>query len=137
MASTHIGAAMRHLQNLFNTGVDSGVADDQLIRALCINARRVSLRDAVGAARADGPERLPGCAQESDDAQDAFQATFLILARKAGSVRAGSSLGSWLYRVAFNMAVQMNADGTRRREMETTGGGDRRPAGQTKWLGPT
>src|SRR5438067_1142699 len=34
------------------------------------------------------------------DAEDAFQATFLTLLKKAGSITAGAALGGWLYRVA-------------------------------------
>jgi RNA polymerase sigma factor (sigma-70 family) len=40
------------------------------------------------------------------DAEDAFQATFLVLARKAGSIAARDSVGSWLYQVARHMAMK-------------------------------
>jgi RND family efflux transporter MFP subunit len=40
------------------------------------------------------------------DAEDAFQATFFVLARKAGSIRRGTAVGPWLYRVAHRAALR-------------------------------
>ena len=50
-----------------------------------------------------GPMVLRACSAvigDEHEAHDAFQATFLVLVRKAGSIRAGESLGPWLHEVA-------------------------------------
>jgi RNA polymerase sigma factor (sigma-70 family) len=52
------------------------------------------------------------------DAEDAFQATFLILARQAGSLRRGQSVASWLYRVGYRVALRAAMNRTNRREQE-------------------
>jgi len=54
----------------------------------------------------------------TQDAEDAFQATFLVLARKAGSVLNRASVSSWLYRVAFRTALDAKAARLRRQQRE-------------------
>src|SRR5262249_39899641 len=51
-------------------------------------------------------------------AEDAFQATFLVLVRKAASLDDRALLGSWLYGVAHRVAVRARADGVRRQQRE-------------------
>jgi RNA polymerase sigma factor (sigma-70 family) len=52
------------------------------------------------------------------DAEDAFQATFLALSRKPQAIRRGDSLGSWLHGVAYRVACNALAARLRRREVE-------------------
>jgi len=54
----------------------------------------------------------------TQDAEDAFQATFLVLARKAPSVLKRASIGTWLCRVAFRTALAAKACRLRRQERE-------------------
>lgn len=56
--------------------------------------------------------------RQRDDAEDAFQAAFLILARKAGSIRWHEGLGGWLQRVAYRVALKARARNVRRHERE-------------------
>lgn len=51
-------------------------------------------------------------------AEDAFQATFLVLVRKAGAIRKQQSVASWLYKVAYRVALRASAVAAKRRERE-------------------
>ncbi len=55
------------------------------------------------------------------DAEDAFQATFLVLARQAGSVCKKEAAGSWLYGVAYRIALSQKRAARRRRKREKRG----------------
>jgi RNA polymerase sigma factor (sigma-70 family) len=56
--------------------------------------------------------------RQEQDVEDAFQATFLTLVRKAGSIGRRQSLGSWLYTVAHRIALRARAASARRAECE-------------------
>src|SRR5271166_6404412 len=55
------------------------------------------------------------------DAEDAFQATFLTLSRKAETIRDRRVLSSWLYEVAYRIAIRARASAARRRDQEGQG----------------
>ncbi len=119
MASGTIGALGRQLERLFTTGVISGLTEDQLLDRFI--TRRDDAAFAALVSR-HGPMVLGVCRQllrDPNDVDDAFQATFLILVRKAGSLRRRDLLGNWLYGVAYRVAVRSRAIAARRAASET------------------
>jgi RNA polymerase sigma factor (sigma-70 family) len=87
-------------------------------------ARFLSARDEFAFAalvRRHGPMVLGVCRRvlrHDQDAEDAFQATFLVLARKAASVRKRDAVGSWLYGVAYRTARRLRDLRARRQARE-------------------
>jgi RNA polymerase sigma factor (sigma-70 family) len=62
------------------------------------------------------------------EADDAFQATFMVLSRKAASIRKRSSLSSWLHGVALRCAKNLRKNAMRRSKHEKAAGGEAAPA---------
>jgi RNA polymerase sigma factor (sigma-70 family) len=124
MAHVASPSLVRQLGALFDGGSAAGLSDRQLLE------RFVARRDAVGEAAfaalvtRHGPMVLGVCRQLLGDrhhAEDAFQAVFLVLARKARTLHEPELLGNWLYGVALRTARKARGRLARRRKTEEDG----------------
>jgi RNA polymerase sigma factor (sigma-70 family) len=83
--------------------------DEQLIEQFLTENRDDSEQAFEVLVRRHGPMVMGVCRQalnRHEDAEDVFQATFLTLARQAGTIRNGMVLGTWLYEVAYRLALR-------------------------------
>ena len=127
MASIRRGAALRQIQALYRAGTCSGLTDGQLLdRYLTGPGERAEMAFAALIER-HGSMVLRVCRavlRDEHDAEDAFQATFLVLARRAGSIRSRGSLASWLFGVATRVARCARSTAARRTAARAEAGGD-------------
>jgi hypothetical protein len=97
----------RSLGTLFRFGALGSLSDRELLE--CVLARPGSESEEAFRVLVErhGPMVLGLCRsliKDAHDAEDAFQATFLVLARKASSIRRRDTIGPWLYGVAGRVA---------------------------------
>ena len=120
-----------HLETLFRDGAIGGLSDARLLE------RFLAARDEAGEAafralvERHGPMVLRVCRgvlHNPDDAEEAFQVTFLALARKAGSIRKHASIASWLHGTAHRVAPEGADRGPAAAGAGVAGGGGRRVA---------
>src|SRR5688572_31440147 len=108
---------LRHVQDRLLH--DLVAATDAELLAAFLHARDDAAFEAL--VRRHGRMVLGVCRRllgHQQDAEDAFQATFLVLARKAATVRPPGMLGNWLHGVAGNVARRLRAMNQRRRSHE-------------------
>ena len=121
MAIGDRGIALRHLNTLFSVGMIGGLTDAQLLERF--TSRRDETAELAFRALVErhGPMVLRVCRavlRDAHDADDAFQATFLVLVRRAGSLWVRDSLGPWLHQVAHRTASCARSAAARRRQHE-------------------
>jgi RNA polymerase sigma factor (sigma-70 family) len=121
MASGTPVSFYRDLDLIAGSATVAGLGDAELL------SRYAQRRDATAEAAFEalvarhGPMVLATCRRslrDGADADDAFQAAFLVLARKAGSVRVAGSVGPWLHAVAERVALKARVIACKRRDRE-------------------
>ncbi len=105
------------IQTLFRVGALGPLCDRQLLELFTAGKDEVAESAFETLVERHGPMVMGVCRRilrDPEDAADAFQATFLILVRKAGTVNVTDSLGPWLYGVTRRVALQAKAASMRR-----------------------
>ncbi|QEH32126.1 ECF RNA polymerase sigma factor SigE [Aquisphaera giovannonii] len=120
----------RHLDALYAAGISAGLPDDELLRRFLERRERADRASRAAEAafeaivRRHGPMVLGVCRRylaDPNDAEDAFQAIFLILFRRAAAIRIGESLGPWLHGVSRRVAARARTVALRRKSREAAG----------------
>jgi RNA polymerase sigma factor (sigma-70 family) len=118
MATGRLHPLLGHIRRLAALQADSSATDAELLEGF------VSRRDEVAFTRLltrHGPMIWSVCRRILADvhrAEDAFQATFLVLVRKAGAIGRREHLANWLSGVAFRVALDARAQAARRQQRE-------------------
>lgn len=108
MASNQKSAPFQHIRTLFKAGAIGSLSDRQLLERLEQWGSEGTELAFTALVERHGPMVLRVCRSvlsDPNDADDAFQATFLVLVRRARSLWVHDSLGPWLHQVAYRTAV--------------------------------
>ncbi len=118
MRNSALAAGVRRLRSVAATQRRHDESDEQLLRAFTDDHDETAFAALV---RRHGTMVAGVCRRvlrHTQDAEDAFQATFLVLARRAAFLRHKAALPSFLHRTAFYLASRANRDAARRHKHE-------------------
>src|SRR5579862_4690241 len=111
-------AALQRLCAIIGNQVDNEQTDGQLLERYAIHREQAAFTALV---RRHGPMVFGLCRRvlrDHHEAEDAFQATFLVLVRKAASLDRRRPLGNWLYTIAYHAALKTRSGVARRLQRE-------------------
>jgi RNA polymerase sigma factor (sigma-70 family) len=118
MAQGQLASVIRRIRKLLGPRPGADSSDGELLERFVASHDETAFAALV---ERYGPLVLGLCRRmlrDASTAEDAFQATFFVLARKAGSIRHRQSVGSWLYGVALRTARRSRLNLARRRAVE-------------------
>jgi RNA polymerase sigma factor (sigma-70 family) len=118
MATAHLNTFLRRLTRGMVAATLGNESDQELVEQFLLRRDEAVFEALV---RRHGPMVYRVCwrvLQQEQDAEDAFQATFLLLAQNLPTVRKRHSLGCWLHGVARRVALMAKAQASRRRHHE-------------------
>src|SRR5438132_3080000 len=134
MPTRPMNSVFEHLRRTVRRRTGADLGDGELLGGFIDRRDEVALAALV---ERHGPMVWGVCRRllSHHDAEDAFQATFLVLVRKAASVVPGEMVGNWLYGVAHQTALQARRSAARRRarEVQVTVMPDTEAAQQDQW----
>src|SRR5437763_14495882 len=109
MTATHVRKFVGQLRGILARQDTSGLTDADLWQRYVRERDEAAFEALV---RKHGPMVLGVCRRvlrHEQDAEDAFQATFVVLVRKAASLRSPGSLANWLHGVAHRTALEASS----------------------------
>ena len=118
MPTGQVNRLIRHLRQLAQMEHGGELADRQLLESFLVQRDEAAFAVLV---RRHGPMVLAVCRRvlgNVHDAEDAFQATFLVLLRKAASIRKRDLLSNWLHGVAYRTDMKAKSASAKRRAKE-------------------
>jgi RNA polymerase sigma factor (sigma-70 family) len=133
MATADMSSFLRRLTRGMAAETLRDEPDPRLVERLLAGGDEAAVEAIV---RRHGPMvyRVCWCVlQQEQDTEDAFQATFLILAKKLRSVRRHASLGSWLHGVAHRVALKSRTQAAVRRRHEQNAKAEKFPPEEVPW----
>jgi RNA polymerase sigma factor (sigma-70 family) len=119
MAQTSLASVLRYLRNTYDLPQSQDLTDSDLLERFLTSHDEAAFTLLV---QRHGPMVLGVCRRVLGDihsAEDSFQATFLVLVRRAASIRKKQSVGSWLHGVAQRIALRSRAKAALRSQRET------------------
>ncbi|HEY7153774.1 MAG TPA: sigma-70 family RNA polymerase sigma factor [Gemmataceae bacterium] len=118
MADPRHHPILRYLRQVLGASAGSGVSDAELLRRFVEEHDEAAFELLLWRHAAMVLHVCRQVLRDAEAVEDAFQATFLVFVRKAGSIGRKEALGGWLYRVAYHTALKSRQQIAKRKSAE-------------------